>query len=296
MKATPRERPLDDGPRDGTETWRVVDGITFCHWDRWLLRLAVSEIDGLDGVLRHVSRGRHAEELLAQIADLRLRFAQIRRTPSGLLEPVERHSEWLRKKAEKRVLRDGPHRKTEAMRRTPQRVLQERALRGHHAAFAVSPLPYEHALSGLIDGYEGWRATGVAMDVVVAAVRSLAPEADPPASLAAHRAALTVILAAHERFDDSIGEIADAFRQIERAYLTLLRPHTASAPLLCDLVEFTIWEDYGLSDGVESFLAALRGDKAAAAKVVVKSVLAELEGFGLDYQAGKARKLSSALE
>lgn len=40
------ERPdevLDDGPRLGTEPWREIDGVRFCHWDRWLLRLALTE-------------------------------------------------------------------------------------------------------------------------------------------------------------------------------------------------------------------------------------------------------------
>jgi hypothetical protein len=33
--------PLDDGPRDGTEHWREIAGVGFCHWDRWLLTLAL---------------------------------------------------------------------------------------------------------------------------------------------------------------------------------------------------------------------------------------------------------------
>jgi hypothetical protein len=33
--------PLDDGARNGTEHWRDFAGVSFCHWDRWLLRLAL---------------------------------------------------------------------------------------------------------------------------------------------------------------------------------------------------------------------------------------------------------------
>lgn len=46
----PEDRPLDDGARQGPETWRVIEGVEFCHWDRWLLRLALSEPDGLQSI------------------------------------------------------------------------------------------------------------------------------------------------------------------------------------------------------------------------------------------------------
>ena len=46
--------PLDDGPRDGSEPWRAIDGVQFCHWDRWLLRLAVTEPQGLETLAREL--------------------------------------------------------------------------------------------------------------------------------------------------------------------------------------------------------------------------------------------------
>jgi hypothetical protein len=75
------EVPLDDGPRDGTEPWRAIDGVQFCHWDRWLLRLAVTESQGLETIAREFrtrARGRAgvdtttAEAMLAQVVDLRV--------------------------------------------------------------------------------------------------------------------------------------------------------------------------------------------------------------------------------
>lgn len=50
----PTERPLDDGVRYGSETWREIDGVAFCHWDRWLLRLALAEQGGLDAIEREL--------------------------------------------------------------------------------------------------------------------------------------------------------------------------------------------------------------------------------------------------
>jgi hypothetical protein len=46
----PTEVPLDDGVREGTDAWREIGGVRFCHWDRWLLRLALDEPEGLRSI------------------------------------------------------------------------------------------------------------------------------------------------------------------------------------------------------------------------------------------------------
>ncbi|WP_437650294.1 hypothetical protein [Sorangium sp. So ce362] len=88
----PAERPLDDGVRYGPETWREIDGVAFCHWDRWLLRLALAEPRGLAAIQREL-RARTAnrrldrdvaEAMLAQVVDLRGRLARLARTPEAI--------------------------------------------------------------------------------------------------------------------------------------------------------------------------------------------------------------------
>jgi hypothetical protein len=44
------EVPLDESRRNGTESWRERAGVAFCHWDRWLLRLALDEPNGLRSI------------------------------------------------------------------------------------------------------------------------------------------------------------------------------------------------------------------------------------------------------
>jgi len=81
----PDEVPLDQGARDGTDEWKQVDGVLFCHWDRWLLRLALDEPEGLDSISwkfqarAKTKRGvdEIAEAMLAQLDDLGARLAQI---------------------------------------------------------------------------------------------------------------------------------------------------------------------------------------------------------------------------
>lgn len=122
MKAGPVsrivERPLDDGVRYGPEPWRTIDGIMFCHWDRWLLRLAIAEPGGLRAIaveFRRRTRARRAggsldeaEAMIAQVTDLESRLAFLGRAPHEVLDDVERASEWLWKKAFRRVWHDGP--------------------------------------------------------------------------------------------------------------------------------------------------------------------------------------------
>lgn len=166
---SPVLRPLDDGARYGPEVWRVIDGIEFCHWDRWLLRLALKEVGGLDPIEREFRARRRkqrsidtvAEAMLAQVADLRDRLARAARTAESLLDADERASEWLLKKAFKRVWHDGPNRMTAAMRDTPRRRLEQRALRGHRGGFPVSPARFEDALRRIVGtGYVHWNMTG----------------------------------------------------------------------------------------------------------------------------------------
>jgi hypothetical protein len=68
----PTEVPLDDGAREGTDAWREIGGVRFCHWDRWLLRLALDEPEGLraphasSGVEQpHVAAGKWLRAMLA---------------------------------------------------------------------------------------------------------------------------------------------------------------------------------------------------------------------------------------
>ena len=119
-------KALDAGTVRGPEIWRVVDGVEFSHWDRWLLRLSIAEPDGLDSIeatfrerLKVRSGSGDAEAMLAQVGDLKHRLSQLGRVASQVLCDEEFASEWLFRKAWKRVWHDGPNRKTRAMIEPP---------------------------------------------------------------------------------------------------------------------------------------------------------------------------------
>jgi hypothetical protein len=295
--------PLDDRARDGTEPWRKVADVQFCHWDRWLLRLALSEPEGLASItrsfrdrLRYGRADEDAEAMLAQIADLRERLARLRTTPAEVLDEVERASDWLHSKAFRRVWHGPPLRRTAAMRATPRAVLWERALRGNWASFPVSPARYAATLEAAVgDGWYDYQGAGlVHRQLELAMVGALTATTHDAERLAAHRALLAVAIDAMQRVDDSDGDLAELFREHEREYLTLLTAlHTPV--LLRDLLELVVWEDYGLFAGIDDFLAALVGPQADAAARELAEITSELEAAGLDHQTRQARRLHRVL-
>jgi hypothetical protein len=300
----PTDVPLDDGPRDGTEHWREIEGIPFCHWDRWLLRLALTEADGLRGMARQFRKrgakdGRRAsaEALQAQALNLDERLAGLGLRPTDVLDQVEQTSKWLHDKAFRRVWHASSIRETCAMRQTPRAVLRERALRGNWNRFTVSPAPFASELAAILgnDRYD-YRTTGVVVGLLHTASRRmlLAARADPD-RLAVHRAVLTVAIDAMEQVDDSHAEMAEFFRTHERPYRELIRARAESRELWRDLLDLVIWEDYGLFDGIDDFLRELPEAYADIAIRELASIIAELRRAGLEYQLEKACGLRSAV-
>lgn len=303
----PEERPLDDGVIDGPETWRTIDGVAFCHWDRWLLRLALAEKGGIDALAwllrergtdpKRICDKDAAEALHLQMADLQRRLAQVGRTPETALDAEERLSVWLYRKAVRRVWHSGPRLRTAAMRDTPRRRLTTRALRGHWTAFPESPARFEAALreaAGWPSPMPHWMTGDVARAIELRAA-SLAMGASAAERVALYRAAMTVIVVRMEGLDDSLAEMAMTYEGIERAYLDALRELPDRAALLRDLVEFVTWEDYGLSSRVEGYLAGLAEGDADAARGALDELIRELTAERLPHQVAAAQRLRAAL-
>ncbi|MCC7383909.1 MAG: hypothetical protein IT384_18850 [Deltaproteobacteria bacterium] len=301
----PEEEPLDDGPRDGPEVWRTVQGVTFCHWDRWLLRIALAEKDGLAVLVRHFRERAKgvplfqgaAEAMLAQLRDLQSRLDQLRLGPYEILDARERSSNWLLKKAHRRVYESGPHRKTEAMRATPRVRLRARALRGHWSRFSVSPEPYAGVLARFAG--QGWidhRAVGAVSRGLEWGIDQLVDLASSDAErLAILRAALTVLIETVERADDSMGDLGQTYAEVEAKYLALLCDCGVGEAHLRDLLELAVWENYGLTSGVDTFLRTLPEPSADAAVRVLAPMIAELRREELDHHLRLALDLRRAV-
>ena len=297
----PTEVPLDEGRREGTDAWREVDGVQFCHWDRWLLRLALDEPEGLRAVARELRRrtssprgtDHDAEALLAQLSDLEARLDRLGLTPAALLDDVERASKWLHDKAWRRIWHARSLRCTAAMERTPRKVLSARALMGNWPVFPVSPAPYFAELRSVVgDGRYDYRGTGLVVTLLDNTGQRLLLDAkNDDERLAIHRAMLAASIVAMEQVDDSLAELAQHFREYEAAYLALFRAYVEAPGLLRDLLELVVWEDYGLFHQVGLFLSSLPEPQADLALRELARIIAELRGAGLQYQLDSARAL-----
>lgn len=297
----PSAIPLDDGTRNGTEPWRDVDGIAFCHWDRWLLRLSLEEPEGLSSIAREFRRRARdqrresdvAEAMLAQVADLASRLTILGRAPAEVLDAVERESAWLRDKAFRRVWHATSLYRTEAMERTPRKMLEVRAREGNWQAFSVSPRPYFARLDALYrGGYFDYRGVGlVVLQLENEGERMLMLATSDDERLAVRRAILGACIEAMAHVDDSGCDLGEHFREREQQYLDAVRPYVERPGILRDLLELSTWEDYGLFHHLHAFLGQL---SEAAADVAVRElarIIGDLREAGLDYQLGRAWRL-----
>lgn len=297
----PSEIPLDDGMRNGTEAWREIDGIAFCHWDRWLLRLSLEEPEGLASIAEEFRRRARddrrlhdvAEALLAQVNDLEVRLARLGRSPQDVLEPVERESTWLRDKAFRRVWHATQIHRTAAMIRTPRNLLEARAREGNWPAFPVSPGCYFAHLGAIYrHGYYDYRGAGVIVSQLEhEGARMIAAASSDDERLAIRRAIVGACIEAMAHVDDSDGELGQHFREQEQMYLACVLGYFERTGILRDLLELATWEDYGLFRHIEDFLGALPEAAADLAMRELTRIIAELRSADLEYQRAKARRL-----
>ena len=232
------------------------------------------------------------EAMLAQINDLRSRLALVSRTPDTALDEAERASDWLRKKAEKRVWHDGPNRRTEAMRRTPRQRLMERALRGHWERFPVSPARFEPELRRIVgvDGYYNELATGPLARALEAQVDLLNTAATSDLErLALHRAAMTMIIEVMDHVDDSLAKMSEVFAASERAYLELARGAAGLDGLLRDLLELAVWERLRAAQRSRCFPSrARRRERERRHPQSFAAIISELRRERLDTELARA--------
>src|SRR5262249_35266038 len=134
--SAPPSRPR---PMYGPEPRKVVDAVEFTYWDRWILALAANTPEGWAGV-RDALKGRHrpwgarsrgdTEAKLAQVDDLRKRLEKAGLTPRMVLCAEARDRKLLAKARTKVLDQDVPEtEKTPAMKDTPRRRFERRALR-----------------------------------------------------------------------------------------------------------------------------------------------------------------------
>lgn len=293
----------------GPEPWKTVHGVGFTHWDMWFVVVVAAEPDGWDGALAKLNakRTRHgferddAEAKLSHVDDLRERLARAALTPASLMAEAGADGRSIQKARANVFERTVAARdKTPAMLDTPRQRLEERALRGQWSRFPYSPSPFEIPLYMEIckrDVYEE-RAT---LGLVKRLDRMGNKEAkrihgNASQLLALHRAMMTAILVAIERADDSCGSLGDLFSEVFDKYVEVAWEKAGIEPevYIRDVIEFGVWEDYGLLGDLEAFFAVLDRRHAPVADAVFVEVTAELKHFDFAYQIDRTNALRAA--
>ena len=293
----------------GREIWTPEGRGEFTRWDLWYLVLLLNDYggswDGLADTLKKTLGGRLVssfgqldfEAKRCHLEDLRRRLGEAGLDPARLAGELARDKRILYK-ARTKILKNYVREKdkTAAMRMTPRRVLFERARRGEWDRFPVSPAVFEPVFRDEIrrkNFYSENDSFGLSRRIKailqkVGGERALSPHAQ----LALFRAGLTALVDAMEVVDDSGGVVGDLFGDVFEQYVAIPWPNTGIAPGVYyrDLVNFAVWEDYGLTDrGMGRFFAAVPPEHVSLVDTVLRAIHTELLQYKeLDYQADQA--------
>ena len=292
----------------GPELWRRIGPHSFCYWDRWFLRLALAERDGFDGLgaffedrrRRLPFEQRDAEIKLAHLADLRLRLQDADLSPADVLGAEDAADPKLEKKARTKIFDQHASYHTPPMIYRPGVILKARARYGYWPRFPVSPVEYARRLYTLVEAkpyFNGMAAMGLAMRLQKRIERADKPSLPAAQRLALFRAAATVCVMGMDRADESFGALGQTFEQIWIEYLgvPLDAAGIDSGVFYRDLVEFIVWEDYGLVGDVTPYFASLPPGPALQADKILKATIALVTSLGFEYEAQKAVNLSAGL-
>jgi hypothetical protein len=292
-------------PVYGPEPWRERAKVTWSWWDVWFCAVVVGDHGGdldaletwLAGELRTRVEGREATEAkLSHLADLRARLADASLDPGDLASSEVCPDRALMAKARKKVGDQWIEARalTPAMRETPRQRLQDRARRGHWAAFPVSPQAFYERFRTFVEGrdvvteratFSRVRRLEERIERLDAACRNEAQR------LALHRGFHTAGLVLADRADDSLGYVGDLREQYWQIYLGVGWRNAGMAPedYWQDLCELVVWEAYGLGyqDPVRPYQRIGPGE-ADLAEGILLGLEVEHRGMHLGYQADEA--------
>jgi hypothetical protein len=279
------------------------------YWDLWFALVAVTMHEGdLDRLAKRIKEEKgiyydrdSIERKRCHLRDLERRLEEASITPAEVVDAAGDLAKAEKRRAIKKVM-DPLHREreySEPMRDTPRQRRFRRSMRGYWDRFPVSPQPYYETIRANFQS-KGFFSESMSFRIA----RTLDRHAEQAGKLleageaaraqALLRAWMTVIVELMERADDSSGSIGMSFDEGFRAYLkiTLDRTGIADAAFFPDLLDFLIWEDYGLTDGgIEGYFRGLNDHQADLCIEHLRHEVAALLEDDLEYQSEEALTL-----
>jgi hypothetical protein len=309
------QKPIKKPTPLGTDpalTVRTSEGesMVLSYWDIWFVLVAVRDYAGdfvrlakrlKEGKSSFFLNSRAAERKRCHLRDLEKRLAgaeltaedvvaaagdlartEIRRARTRVLEHTEREREW-----------------SEPMRNTPRKHRLEQALRGHWDRFSVSPQPFEKEIGSHFQSrsFYSERASSrlsSTLDGYVGQAEKLQKSGKYAEAQALLRGWMAVVVELMGHADDSFGSIGMSFDEGFAAYLKIPPDRTGIAEevFFPDLLDFLIWEDYGLTDDrIEGYFKGLTPAQADLCIGHLRRRILELRADDLEYQSEEALTL-----
>jgi hypothetical protein len=275
------------------------------YWDVWMLVVLVNECNGdwdkFAAQLRYQDQGivfvqREIDGVLNHLRLLRQTLAKHKLSVEDVLgEDAARLLKSEKRKAKRKILDESPPEWEQSpwMIHTPKEQRKAHALRGNWGRFPVSPAQYAEPMARLFKP-SGWYTENQSFALerkLSGFVDRKSARASLPELFALYRAFLTVIIEKMNRVDDSYGVIGQLSSEIFEKYIKLDRSALAMAPadFFRDLIEWLIWEDYGLAYQEQpAFFAGLDPEQVPLVEQILRTQWRELRDLELEYQSEEA--------
>src|SRR5208283_668202 len=239
------------------------------YWDLWFALVAVMMHNGdLDRLADRIKEEkgffydpRSIERKRWHLRDLNRRLEEASVTPTDIVRAAGDLAKTEKRRALKKVS-ESIHRErefSEPMRNTPRKRRFRQAMRGYWDRFPVSPEPYAKTIGAHFQSktfYSKNASFGIArtLDEYVEEAKKLLEAGKAAQAQAILRGWLTVIVELMAKADDSFGSIGMSFGEGFAIYLKISPDQTGidERVFFTDLLDFLIWEEYGLVDkGIE---------------------------------------------
>jgi hypothetical protein len=310
-EAEPSEKPVKKPTPLGPElalTLPTTQGkaLELSYWDLWFALVAVTVHDGdLHRLAERIKNEKgffydrdSIERKRWHLRDLNRRLGEVSVTPNQIVNAAGDLARTEKRRAITKVTEscDRANAWSEPMRNTPRKWRFAHALRGYWDRFPVSPQPYEEEIGAHFrskDFYPESMSFKIArtLDRYAVEAASLLRTGKAAEAQASLRGWMVVIIELMAKADDSCGSIGMSFGDGFTAYLKIPLDETGidEDVFFPDLLDFLIWEDYGLTnDEIEGYFKRLTPAQADLCIEHLWPQVEELKEDDLDYQSEEA--------
>jgi hypothetical protein len=281
--------------------------LDLCYWHLWFGIVAVLMDDGdLDRLAKRIKDEKSMvrydrnsiERKRCHIRDLKRRMAEASAIPADIIlaapDLAKTEKLWALKKVTESI--HGEREYSEPMRNTPRKRRFDHALRGYWDRFPFSPDPHAQKVGAHFRSmtfYSKNASFGISrsLDGYVEKAKKLLEMGKAGQAQALLRGWMTVIIELIPKADDSFGTIGMSFDEGFTAYLKIPQDGTGieDAVFFPDLLNFLIWEDFGLTDrGIEGYFRRLTGGQADLCVEHLRREITALLDDDLEYESEEA--------